>query len=77
MKVVNVQEAKTHLSRLMEEVVAGESILLAKHGKPLVRLSAYFPGKEERPLGGLEGRIRIAEDFDAEDSRLEELFYGQ
>jgi prevent-host-death family protein len=77
MKVVNVQEAKTHLSRLMEEAVAGESILLAKHGKPLVRLSAYIPGNEERPLGGFEGRIRIAEDFDAEDARVGELFTGQ
>jgi prevent-host-death family protein len=77
MKVVNVQEAKTHLSRLIEEAVAGEPILLAKHGKPLVRLSAYIPGKEERPLGGFEGRIRIAEDFDAQDSRVEELFYDQ
>ncbi len=76
MKVVNVQAAKTHLSRLIEEVVGGESILLAKHGKPLVKLSAYTPGQECRYLGGFEGRIRISEDFDAEDPRVEALFHG-
>jgi prevent-host-death family protein len=76
MKVINVQEAKTHLSRLIEEVVGGESILLAKHGKPLVKLSAYTPEQGNRPLGGFEGRIRMSEDFDAEDARVEALFHG-
>ena len=76
MKVINVQEAKTHLSRLIEEAAGGESILLAKHGKPLVKLSAYKPELENRPLGGFEGRIRISEDFDAEDARVEALFHG-
>jgi prevent-host-death family protein len=76
MKVINVQEAKTHLSRLIEEAVGGESILLAKHGKPLVKLSAYTPGQENRPLGGFEGRIRISENFDDEDTRVEALFHG-
>jgi antitoxin (DNA-binding transcriptional repressor) of toxin-antitoxin stability system len=50
--------------------------LLAKHGKPLVKLSAYTPGQECRYLGGFEGRIRISEDFDAEDPRVEALFHG-
>ena len=76
MKVINVQEAKTHLSRLIEEAVGGEPILLAKHGKPLVKLSAYTPELENRPLGGFEGRIRISEDFDAEEARVEALFHG-
>jgi len=77
MKVVNVQEAKTHLSRLIEEAVGGESILLAKHGKPLVKLTAYTPRQESRPLGGFEDRIRISENFDAEDARVEALFRGE
>jgi prevent-host-death family protein len=76
MKVINVQEAKTHLSRLIEEAVGGECILLAKHGKPLVKLSAYTPEQGNRPLGGFEGRIRISEDFDAEDARVQALFHG-
>ena len=76
MKVINVQAAKTHLSRLIEQAAAGEVILLGKHGKPMAKLSAYAPDQEERRLGGLEGRIRIAEDFDDEDPRLVALFEG-
>lgn len=75
MKVVNVQEAKTHLSRIITDVIGGESILIAKHGKPLVKLSAYTPEQEGRALGGFEGRIRISEDFDAEDARVQSLFH--
>lgn len=75
MKVVNVQNAKTHLSRLIDEAAAGEEIVIGKHGKPLARLSAYAPREELRPLGGLEGKIRIASDFDDEDPRVERLFY--
>ena len=58
MKVVNVQEAKTQLSRLLERVAAGEVILLGKHGKPMAKLTAFNPAGETRPLGGFEGRIR-------------------
>ena len=63
MKVINVQEAKTHLSRLIDAAAAGEFILLAKHGKPLAKLSPYAPERESRTLGGLEGQIEIADDF--------------
>ncbi len=76
MKVINVQQAKTHLSRLIDSVAAGECILLAKHGKPLAKLSPYCPEKETRPLGGLEGQIRISDDFDEEDPRIKALFEG-
>lgn len=76
MKILNVQEAKTHLSRLMEDAAAGEEILLAKHGKPMVRLSAYRPESEPRKLGGYEKEIRVAEDFDDEDPRVLALFHA-
>ena len=76
MKVINVQEAKTHLSRLIDAAAAGECILLGKHGKPLAKLTAYAPETEERPLGGLEGKIRISPDFDDEDPRINRLFEG-
>jgi prevent-host-death family protein len=75
MKIINVQNAKTHLSRLIEQAVAGEEIVIGKHGKPMVRLCAYAPRKEMRPLGGLEGRVQIAPDFDDEDPRIERLFH--
>jgi len=77
LKVINVQEAKTRLSRLIDQVVAGESVLLGKHGKPLVKLTPYAPQKEERLLGGLERKIRISADFDEPDSRIVRLFAGE
>lgn len=74
MKVINVQEAKTHLSRLIDAAAGGECILLAKHGKPLAKLSPYCPENETRILGGMEGVIRISPDFDEEDPRIQALF---
>jgi len=74
MKVINVQEAKTQLSRLIDLAASGEPVLLAKHGKPLAKLTAYEPERDPRPLGGLEGLIRISDDFDDEDPRIGALF---
>lgn len=62
MKSINIQAAKTHLSRLVEEAVAGEEIVLAKAGKPLVRLVPYAPAKAARVGGQLAGRIWVAPD---------------
>ncbi|MGQ0680012.1 MAG: type II toxin-antitoxin system Phd/YefM family antitoxin [Actinomycetota bacterium] len=62
MEVVNVQEAKTHLSRLLERVEAGEEIVLARAGTPIARLVGFQPAP--RKLGQLKGRISISEDFD-------------
>jgi len=74
MKVINVQEAKTHLSRLMDAAAAGEEIIMGKHGKPMARLSSFKALSQPRRLGGREGEIRIAEDFDEEDPRINALF---
>jgi prevent-host-death family protein len=76
MKVVNIQEAKTHLSRLVDAVNAGEEIIIAKHGKPMARLSAHSIRDEARPLGGFEGKITIADSFDDEDATIQQLFHG-
>ena len=75
MKVVNIQEAKTHLSRLVDQAHAGQEVFIGKHGKPLARLIAYAPQSQPRPLGGMAG-IRIGEDFDDEDPRINALFGG-
>jgi len=77
MKMINVQAAKTHLSRLMETAAAGQDILLGKHGRPMVRLTAYHPGKQPRRLGGLGGKIKISANFDAVDPRIQRLFSGE
>jgi prevent-host-death family protein len=63
METVNVHEAKTHLSRLLERVEAGEEIILARNGKAVAML-VPVRGKPRRP-GGLKGRIRISRDFEA------------
>jgi prevent-host-death family protein len=65
MKQVNIHRAKTHLSRLLEEVSAGEEITIAKAGKPLAKLVPLTPARRARKPGFLKGRIRIAADFDA------------
>ncbi len=73
-KVINVQEAKTHLSRLMDQAAAGEEVILGKHGKPMVRLSSFTALTQPRRLGGRESEIKIAPDFDSEDSRINAMF---
>ncbi|MGH8785971.1 MAG: type II toxin-antitoxin system Phd/YefM family antitoxin [Cupriavidus necator] len=65
MQTVNIHEAKTHLSRLIEEVVAGEEVVIAKAGKPVVRMVPFVQPKPPRRLGGLKGKIHTTDDFDA------------
>ena len=77
MRTVNVQEAKTHLSRLLEEAVEGEEIVIAKAGKPYVRLVPCLPEQSPRPLGGWEGKVWIAADFDETPEEVIRLFEGK
>jgi prevent-host-death family protein len=65
MPTVNVHAAKTHLSRLVERALAGEDIVIARAGKPVVRLVPVKPGARRSGFGSLKGRVRIADDFDA------------
>ena len=64
-KQVNIHEAKTHLSRLLEEVAAGSEIVIARAGEPVARLISIKTGVRPRKPGFLKGRMRIAADFDA------------
>ena len=61
---VNVHEAKTHLSRLLERVELGEEIVLARAGRPIARLVPFRRGVARTP-GAWRGRVRVAADFDA------------
>lgn len=63
--VYNLYEAKTALSHLVDRAAAGEEIILAKSGKPMARLVPLEAARKPRKAGGWEGRIRIADDFDA------------
>ncbi len=72
MKIVNVHEAKTHLSRLIEEALAGEEIIIARGNEPVVRLVLVESARRKRTLGWAKGQIQIAEDFDAPLDDFEE-----
>jgi prevent-host-death family protein len=61
----NVHEAKTHFSKLLARVAAGEEVIITKAGRPVARLVPLEPAHGPRSLGIDSGRLRIAEDFDA------------
>ena len=65
MRMVNIHEAKTHLSRLVEAAAAGEEIVVARNGKPVALLVPLSASNRPRTPGALKGRIRIGDDFDA------------
>lgn len=80
MRTVNIHEAKTHLSRLVEQAADGEGFIIAKAGKPMVKVvpleTSEQPGK--RRLGFMRGEIKIPDDFDtmfAED--IQAMFEGK
>jgi len=62
---VNIHQAKTHLSRLLSRVAAGEEIVIAKAGKPVARLVPFRKTKGKRPLGMDKGLFQVPKDFDA------------
>jgi len=74
MKMINIHEAKTHLSRILARVAGGESVIIGKAGAPVAVLSPYVPAESGRAPGSMKGRIRIAEDFDADDDLIADLF---
>ena len=64
-KPVNIHEAKTHFSRLVERASKGEEIIIARAGRPLARLMPLASPTRPRRPGLLKGRIRISKNFDA------------
>lgn len=65
MEIVNVYEAKTHLSRLLDRVLAGEEIVIGRSGTPVARLVPIPPAEPtRRVLGAWRGRVHITADFD-------------
>lgn len=76
----NIHEAKTTLSKLIERALAGEEVVIAKAGKPLVRLNPVQPEespKRKREFGRMRGRIWYADDWDSPETNEEiaDLFY--
>ena len=65
MKTVNMHEAKTHLSKLVEAASKGESFVIARAGKPLVKVEALEPAPRPSRLGFMEGKYTVPDDFKA------------
>ena len=63
MKKVNIYEAKTQLSRLVEEAASGEDVVIARAGRPVARLTRLQNEGRKRRLGLLDGRFKIPDDF--------------
>lgn len=79
MQITNIHEAKTHLSKLVERVLAGEDIVIAKAGKPMVRLVPYAGTMEKKPRqpGCWRGQVWMAEDFDETPQEIIDAFEGK
>lgn len=79
MHTVNIHEAKTQLSKLVEQAVAGEPFIIAKAGKPLVKVTRLEApsGKQVRRLGFLAGQIAVPDDFDRMGSEVIEKHFGE
>lgn len=80
MTTVNIHEAKTHLSRLVERAANGETVVIAKAGKPMAKLVPLEQpeAKARRRLGFMEGQIKVPDDFDRMmEDEIAELFNGK
>jgi len=78
METINIHEAKTHLSRLVEKAAKGESFIIAKAGKPMVKVVPLAEEKPKRRTGFLKGQIRVPDDFNTMlSAEIGEMFYGE
>jgi prevent-host-death family protein len=77
MTTVNIHNAKTNLSKLVERAAGGEQIIIAKAGKPVAKLIAYHEDKSPRKPGFWKGRVSIADDFDRLPAAVRKAFAGE
>jgi prevent-host-death family protein len=77
MRIMNIHQAKTNLSKLIELVIAGEDVIIAKAGKPVAKLISYKNSQKNRVPGLWKNKIWISENFDDEDEGINKLFYGK
>lgn len=73
MTTVNVHEAKTHLSKLLERVEAGEQIVIARNGRPVATLTAHKPTRRRRGRGSWKGKVDLGR-FDEADAEIAREF---
>jgi prevent-host-death family protein len=77
MEIHNIHETKTHLSKLLEKVMAGEKIIIAKSGKPVAEIVPYQTKVQPRKPGFWQGRIKISDDFDETPAEIIRQFQGE
>jgi len=78
METVNMHEAKTNLSKLVAKAAKGEPFIIARAGKPLVKVVAIDEPKAMQRFGFLKGQVDIPEDFNTMGAKeIEEMFYGE
>jgi prevent-host-death family protein len=75
--IINIHDAKTHFSRLVERAAAGEEVVIGKAGKPVAKLVPYKRSSEPRKPGAWRGRIRMADDFDDLPAEMAAAFRGE
>jgi prevent-host-death family protein len=77
MKTVNIHEAKTHLSKLVDQAARGEPFIIARAGKPLVKVVALDAPAEPSRFGFMKGKISVPDDFDRMfEDEIADLFEG-
>jgi prevent-host-death family protein len=64
MATINMHEAKTNLSRLVERAISGEEVIIARHGKPVAKLVPYVEELQPRVPGSMAGMVEVPDDFD-------------
>ena len=79
MRIVNIHEAKTHLSKLVERAVEGEPFIIAKAGKPLVKVTRLDApsGSQVKRLGFMAGQIAVPDDFDGIGGATVETLFSE
>ena len=76
MQITNIHEAKTHFSKLINRVIAGEEVIIGKAGKPVAKLIPYVQNDKPRRGGQWRGKVRIADDFDELPEEIAVAFRG-
>jgi prevent-host-death family protein len=82
MEIVNIHAAKTNLSKLIEQALAGEEVIIGRNGKPVIKLTPYEASpepappskKQTRQAGQLKGQIWFAPDYDEADAMIQKMF---
>ncbi len=77
MLIVNIHQAKSQLSKLLQQVKSGEEVIIAKAGEPVAKLVEYKAEKKARKPGALKGKVWISDDFNDEDEEINKMFYGK